>query len=848
MSEENKDYRFSLKESKKYARLYSQSTYAESKNVTTTFTNFMIREATIEDSTYEPYHEPKIVEIDLNGNSIAKVSDTVKDKLEVYRNGKVILEKKIEKITLNGSESGWIKESTYFKIKVDNLKQMNVGPGLCNFFINANKNFKYDDGKIRFGWQDDYIYLYTSKFEDIDNWKIWLSTHNLIIYYPLATSQTIELPSIEKIELWEGTVNVELISNLATNLNVNYNIVPDMPSLEAKAEINSIDDVNIRICNENLAYEGWAEDFVSRINDSSRAHIVTKDERNCLWYSASAGYGNYDNKYLFKTHWKENTQYTFIFDIYITFVSGYANLCIQYTDGTLQELMNLKTNDWNKINFKSKVNKTIKYLRANWRGGSSYIDLDTFAVYEGTEISQYIPNQTNNFQVILNKPLRGLKIEDKEYNRKLANYIDENGNYWACDYIADDGIHRRIKRKIFDGTENFEYDAGTDVNNENNYSSVLRFTDGASNKTDIMCNYFQNKAIYAQKDITGINLTIYYLYFSYPKTFATTQEQFKEKLKQLYENGNPLYIDYIAKDEELEEFTEEERNTYEQLQNIQLFEGKNYINAIDNIEERFRIDVSKIIDGYYSYISNDGYFIVPELDIKYLVDFNESDIPTMPEANETTVKVAGRDGDIPLSTTYEAIPFNIVCYTEDNLSLAEKVKEENKVNNFLNSIKNKTMTFAFEKYNKFYNVKYSGELTTINYPKCVKFTIPLKSSESYGKALMQKMMVGNSEEESNTVKEVGGIITLGGPATNPIVSLNDYSIEYNNSILKGSRVEIDSNKSTITNINSDGVKTNVMKFYNHQFPKIENGKNTLKVLSGFDNDKQVSLKWNDLKL
>ena len=111
-----------------------------------------------------------------------------------------------------------------------------------------------------------------------------------------------------------------------------------------------------------------------------------------------------------------------------------------------------------------------------------------------------------------------------------------------------------------------------------------------------------------------------------------------------------------------------------------------------------------------------------------------------------------------------------------------------------------------------------------------------------------KKIQGNSSKISETIKEVGALFTINGPADNPIIALNDYSMEYQMSILEGAKVEIDTAKSTITNINSDGVKTNVMKYYNHQFPKIQNGTNELKVLSGIDDETQVTVKWNDLKL
>ena len=73
--------------------------------------------------TYEPYHEPKVIEINLNGNTLAKVGD-IKDILRVNRNGEVEIKKNIEKIVLTGSEKLVEKSSsttrTYWGIDFSN--------------------------------------------------------------------------------------------------------------------------------------------------------------------------------------------------------------------------------------------------------------------------------------------------------------------------------------------------------------------------------------------------------------------------------------------------------------------------------------------------------------------------------------------------------------------------------------------------------------------------------------------------------------------------------------------------------------------------------------------------------
>lgn len=258
------------------------------------------------------------------------------------------------------------------------------------------------------------------------------------------------------------------------------------------------------------------------------------------------------------------------------------------------------------------------------------------------------------------------------------------------------------------------------------------------------------------------------------------------------------------------------------------------------------------MEEFDAYISSNGFLIIPEYDIAYLVDFNESNIPNMPEAAETTVRIAGKDGDIVLGTTYEPMSFEIVCYTDDNLTPQEKVLEESKINRFLNSIKKDTTKFALQQEAKFYDVKYNGNLTTTRYPAHLKFSIPLKASNPYGKVLEETVVTGSDTPqivESETIEEVGAIVTILGPATNPELAINNYEMIYTHNILEGAKVIIDTGNSTITNINANNVKTNVMPYYNHQFPKIKPGNNEIKVQSGIDNpETQVKIEWYDLKL
>lgn len=248
------------------------------------------------------------------------------------------------------------------------------------------------------------------------------------------------------------------------------------------------------------------------------------------------------------------------------------------------------------------------------------------------------------------------------------------------------------------------------------------------------------------------------------------------------------------------------------------------------------------------FIDKNGHFKIPTYDVDFLYSPSESNVPKLAEVDESTVKIAGKDGDVVLSSTYNPIEFTLVAYTDENLTRDEKIAEQNKITAFLNSIKNSFKKLAFLDEEKMYAVKYNRQLTVTNFPKSLRFEIPLKASKPFAVELNSKVIKGPGTLRSYTVQETGCLITIEGHCLNPVISLNDYQMEYGNVILEGNKILIDTGNSTITHVNSNGVRTNASIYYNHEYPKIKYGINELKVLSGVDDSSQVTVEWYDLKL
>lgn len=457
-------------------------------------------------------------------------------------------------------------------------------------------------------------------------------------------------------------------------------------------------------------------------------------------------------------------------------------------------------------------------------GATSNLTIDV-QVEIADEASEFIEHEGNTYQIPVQREM-------------LANdYID---------YANKKEVHswkKVIKTSADDfnvtkDTTNQTFQFNCTVENGNLSSSVLcnmfKFWDKTWKNTGCFISYNSNFYALIKFGEYGFNEDL-------------TVDQAKQKFGEIIAEINLVFYYTTTTPEELD-LTEEQTQVLEQLSNLYLYEGINYLYSTDDISPIFQFSYDKIVNDFKFYLSENGRLIFPNENISFLCSISESSIPSMPEALETSATIAGRDGDVPLSTTYGPMSFELVLYTEDNLTPEEKLKQEIFLNRFCNLIKNNTETFALELAQKFYKIKYNGVLSKENFPKFLRFTLPFKSSKSFAYDVKKHIIYGNSTVESNTIEPTGFECVIKGPAIKPIISLNDYSIEYNNTILDDESLIIDTNNSTAVLVNSEGTRVNAMRYYNHQFPKILNGENELKTLSGIDNPENVSISWYDLTL
>ena len=232
------------------------------------------------------------------------------------------------------------------------------------------------------------------------------------------------------------------------------------------------------------------------------------------------------------------------------------------------------------------VKKGINYF-SNTRGyaNAGFYNLNKEFI-ERKDLSQNaLFSPDNDYYIRLNGKIENINTFQFEIGTTSISYVEheeqiitfhleEGQKMYEGSYSADDGIHHKRKQIELDGTENIKIFNWSTPHEKTTMFSVSNII---SKKTDSikLCNYFKvvkntvenlNKdEEYCLSDITGA------IHFSISNEIATTVEQFKNWLAQKKQEGKSLIVEYDLLEEEIEEYTEEQQEAYNQLQNAKTY-------------------------------------------------------------------------------------------------------------------------------------------------------------------------------------------------------------------------------------------------------------------------------------
>ena len=176
------------------------------------------------ETSYEAYNGQSI-NIDLDGNEICALSDTIKDQLIVDKNGNVALQKNVAKLVLDGSED-WQIFPAYncfccFLGFIMNKRSVN---SISNIFREESISKIKDNAN--FGMYTKYTSALLIGYPNItlEEFKTFLNNNNLVLYYCMNEPQIIELPKLTEIPtMLDGINHVWVETNLdVTNIEIKY--------------------------------------------------------------------------------------------------------------------------------------------------------------------------------------------------------------------------------------------------------------------------------------------------------------------------------------------------------------------------------------------------------------------------------------------------------------------------------------------------------------------------------------------------------------------------------------------------------------------------------------------------
>lgn len=200
---------------------------------------------------FEKYQN-QAINIDLKGNKLCAISDTIKDKLLIDKNGNVALQKNVEQLILIGTEK-------YLTNETWNREDMNIyhayvelpkfkGSNTENLITNRLTFKRYDVYSNYYGKEIAiarrnrnilYLFIKAERLENLnlEGLKKYITEHNVTMFYELANPELIDLGQIPELpKTFEGINNIWAETNLG-NTEIEIEYVQDVKKLlEKQAE------------------------------------------------------------------------------------------------------------------------------------------------------------------------------------------------------------------------------------------------------------------------------------------------------------------------------------------------------------------------------------------------------------------------------------------------------------------------------------------------------------------------------------------------------------------------------------------------------------------------------------
>ena len=183
-------------------------------------------------STSTPYtpHKEQVLPLTLGNIELCKIGDYQDYFWKDETTSKWYLHKETGKVVYDGSETGssryWYvqDENTYsYQITDNTIHLKESKKGICNrFIINSSGASPYLYPILQTGTSYCRFVTYniTGTTSTLEEWKRWLSSNNIVFYYPLKTQTDTEITSttlISQLEAINNAISYEEQTNISSN-------------------------------------------------------------------------------------------------------------------------------------------------------------------------------------------------------------------------------------------------------------------------------------------------------------------------------------------------------------------------------------------------------------------------------------------------------------------------------------------------------------------------------------------------------------------------------------------------------------------------------------------------------
>lgn len=197
------------------------------------------------------------------------------------------------------------------------------------------------------------------------------------------------------------------------------------------------------------------------------------------------------------------------------------------------------------------------------------------------------------------------KTTSEEHKQQIIVFpFKKDQRLMEGDYLAEDGIHHKRKQIVLD-----EKSLIAVYNHKSIDSDMQGFytsADGAILNSKIVSSHFKNDSLFNTKENRMYCFQSNVIYFIVNKTVADNIDKLKTYLISQKEAGTPVLIEYELDEEEVEPYTDEQKEAWKQIKNARSYEGQTNIFSTDEISPNFevtaRINLNAILNSLQAQI------------------------------------------------------------------------------------------------------------------------------------------------------------------------------------------------------------------------------------------------------